>query len=83
MNPYVLLALGLIVLAGLYAVSLAWHPFRACRACEGSGKERDAIWRYAWGECPGCGGTGKLPRLGVRVFQYARYRRLRKKGRQS
>lgn len=57
----------------LYAVSLRWHPRRACRACGGSGKTRDRIWRAARGTCPKCLG-GMRPRLGVRVLTPGRAR---------
>jgi len=81
---YVLpITLALIAGGFAYALSLALHPFRSCGPCDGTGKERDPFWRYAFGECPTCGGKGKLPRLGVRLFQRARYARLRTKGRQS
>ena len=83
MNPWILLSFAAVAITGAYAVSLIVHPWRPCRPCEGSGRERDLIWRRAFGECPTCGGAGKLPRLGVRVFQHARYARLRKRGRQS
>jgi len=56
-----------------YLVSLRLHPWRPCRACRGSGKTRDRIWKPASGTCPKCRG-GRRPRLGVRVLQPARAR---------
>ena len=65
--------LAVALAAVLYAVSLRLHPRRSCRACGGSGKTRDRIWRAARGTCPKCLG-GQRPRLGVRVLTPARAR---------
>ena len=69
----VLAAAALGIAAGSYAVSLRLHPRRPCRACGGSGKTRDRIWRAARGTCPKCLG-GMRPRFGVRVLQRSRAR---------
>ena len=83
MNLIITAVAAAAVAAGLYARSLVIRPWRPCKPCAGTGKDCDPIWTRAFGECPACGGTGKVPRLGVRLFQQARYARLRKRGRQS
>lgn len=67
---------ALAVIIAAYLISLRLHPRRPCRACEGSGKTRDRIWRKATGTCPACGGKGLKPRLGVRILTPERARRL-------
>jgi hypothetical protein len=60
-----------LLLAGAYVVSLRVHPWVACRRCKG-GRVHGAFWSRAFGECGACGGRGRRPRLGVRVFQRER-----------
>lgn len=76
MNGFVILALAAVVAAGAYAISLARKPWVNCKACDG-GKDRGLLFRYAYSECPVCGGAGRRPRAGVRVLQGARARALR------
>ncbi len=64
-----------VTAAAVYWRSLQVHPHRPCGACGGSGKTRDRIWKPATGTCPKCLG-GRVPRLGVRVLQPARARRM-------
>jgi hypothetical protein len=70
---------ALLVLAAAavaaYGVSLWLHPWRPCRACDG-GKRRDPVWRRAYGHCRSCGGTGRKPRAGIVVLQWARARKM-------
>ena len=63
--------------AAAYLVSLRLRPWWPCRACRGSGKTRDRIWKPATGTCPKCGGRGRRARLGIRVLTPARARQLR------
>lgn len=60
--------------AAAYLVSLWFHPWIACRSCNGSGRTRGLLWRRAFGTCPRCGGRGRKPRLGIRVTRPARAR---------
>jgi len=76
-NIYVFGGLALVAAAGSYAVSLARRPWSNCRACKGGGKDKGLIWRYAYTECETCGGAGRRPRAGVRIFQSARARALK------
>jgi hypothetical protein len=71
---WIVLAAAVFLAATAYAVSLRVHPWAPCRACGGSGKSRDTVWRKAHGTCRSCGGRGRHPRLGVRVLTPARAR---------
>jgi len=77
MTALLLLAAAAAVIAvTVYAVSLRLHPWMPCRACGGSGKTSDRLWHSAHGTCRACGGRGRNPRLGIRVLQPSRYKRL-------
>lgn len=76
MTLWLILAAAAITAAAVYAVSLRIHPWKPCRSCEGTGKSRDTVWKTAFGTCKSCGGKGRKPRLGVRVLQPARARRM-------
>lgn len=76
MALWLILAAAAILTAAAYAASLRFHPWKPCGTCDGSGKSRDAVWKTAFGTCRACGGKGRKPRLGVRVLQPARARRL-------
>lgn len=70
-----------VVVAGAYVVSLIWHPYVPCRACRKTpGKHTDPVWRRAFGDCPACNGAARQPRLGVRLFLAAAYRRRELRG---
>jgi len=71
-----LIAAAAVIAVTVYTISLTWHPWTPCRACDGSGKTQDRLWKKAIGTCPGCGGRGRNPRLGIRVLQPTRYKRL-------
>jgi DnaJ-class molecular chaperone len=73
---WIVVALSAALGVTVYAVSLRLHPRVPCRACKGSGKTRDRIWRRATGTCPKCGGAGRKPRLGVRVTSPSRARQM-------
>lgn len=68
---WILLGVICLLSAGAYAVSLRVHPWVPCRRCKG-GRIHGSIWSRAFGECGSCGGRGRRPRLGVRVFQRER-----------
>jgi hypothetical protein len=57
-----------VIIAVCYAVSLALHSNRRCRACGGSGRQRGAM--FWWGDrmCRTCGGQSRHRRWGVQVF---------------
>ena len=54
--------------AGVYAGSCWLHPLRLCRACQGTGRQRAAIFR-AYRVCNYCTGTGTRPRAGRRIYE--------------
>ena len=59
----------LIVIAAVgYYISLRIHPLRKCNLCNGGGRHFGSIYTYAQRRCRKCGGTGRLDRLGTRVF---------------
>ena len=71
-----LFVIAVLALAG-YAALLWLFPWWPCRRCGGRGKLRDPLRRKAFRTCPSCGGRGQKPRLGVRLLQAARARRMR------
>ncbi len=56
-----------LVLAAGYLLTSWWWPYRAHRRCRGTGKLRSPAGR-AFRSCPGCGGTGRVLRVGRRLF---------------
>jgi len=76
MSIVLFLTAAAVLAAAAYLASLWLHPWAPCRACGGSGRARDPLWRSAFGTCRSCGGRGRHPRLGVRVLQPARRKRL-------
>ena len=73
---WLILAAAAVLAVVAYAVSLRLHPWAPCRKCDGGGKSRDAVWKKAHGTCRACGGRGRHPRLGIRVLQPGRARRM-------
>jgi len=71
-NPYLVGAVAAIAAGGSYAISLIRRPWHDCRTCNGGGRDRGVIFKHSYRECDSCGGNGKMPRAGVRVFQSAR-----------
>ncbi|HTX25470.1 MAG TPA: hypothetical protein VME19_00485 [Streptosporangiaceae bacterium] len=61
-----------VLIAICYAVSLARHSNRRCRACRGSGRQRGAM--FTWGDrlCTTCGGQGRHRRWGVQLIYPSR-----------
>lgn len=51
-----------------YWASLHLHPWTRCRRCRGSSRHFGAVYSYASRACGHCGGTGRVVRLGVRLF---------------
>lgn len=51
-----------------YLLSLHVHPYTRCRTCNGGGRHRGMIYGHATRACGHCGGTGRVQRLGVRLF---------------
>ena len=59
----------IVVLIGIgYLVSLRRHPWRACRACKGTGRQFGAVWKGSHRLCTSCGGNGRRARRGIDVF---------------
>lgn len=77
MTLWLVLAAAAVLAAAVYAVSLRARPWWPCRACRGSGKTRDRIWKRASGTCPKCGGRGRRPRLGIRALNPDRARQMK------
>lgn len=65
MGALVLIALVLVV---CYRISLAIHPEWSCRTCKGTGRHRGVVWTSATRPCGRCHGSGRVPRLGVRLL---------------
>jgi DnaJ-class molecular chaperone len=65
-NFYVLVFLA--ICAGGYLLSLRLHPRIKCGACKGKGSHRGLVFSYADRACLRCRGTGRLERLGHRLF---------------
>lgn len=55
-------AVLLLVLAGLWWVSLKVWPHKTCRACGGSGGRSGPLTMVR--RCGQCGGSGTVPRVG-------------------
>jgi DnaJ-class molecular chaperone len=51
-----------------YYISLRVHPLTKCRLCSGTGRHFGTIYKDAQRRCRKCGGSGRLDRLGTRVF---------------
>jgi hypothetical protein len=76
----VLVVLVLVAaIAVAYGVSLRINPWRKCRWCKGRGKHDDRLFKWAHGLCSHCGGAGRWPRLGVRLFRNDEYLKMRAK----
>ena len=73
---WLLIVIVAALIGGAYLTSLWVHPWVPCRACKGSGRSRDPLWRSAYGTCRACGGRGRHARLGVRLLQPGRAKRL-------
>lgn len=73
---FLLVILALITLG--YLGSCKIWPFRACRACGGTGKLRSPLIR-AIRLCPPCEGSGLRPRAGLKAWNA--YRRLHRANR--
>ena len=65
-NLYVFIVIGICVFG--YFFSLAVHPRVKCSLCKGKGNHRGLIFSYADRSCRRCKGTGRLERLGHRLF---------------
>lgn len=47
------------VYAAAYSISLRRHPYRPCRKCGESGKNRGTVFTGSFRACTRCGGTGR------------------------
>lgn len=65
----VILAAAVIAWAAAYVIACAFWPFRACRRCDGTAKNRSPSGR-AWRRCKRCKGTGAKLRVGRHVWNY-------------
>jgi hypothetical protein len=65
-----LIATGVIWAAG-YALACWLWPFRACRACRGTGRRRSPT-RRAYRHCRRCDNTGDQIRAGRVLWNYLR-----------
>ncbi|WP_051468441.1 hypothetical protein [Actinomadura oligospora] len=70
---FLALVFGLVLL-GSYLVSIRRHPYRACRACRGTGKKRSSHFSNAFRACDACGGTARQHRPGAtRPYRRSRH----------
>ncbi|SFQ68929.1 hypothetical protein SAMN05421810_11312 [Amycolatopsis arida] len=58
--------LVVVGLAGVYLLTVAMWPYRACGGCQG-GKVRSPSGRH-WRPCRRCGGTGRRRRWGAHLI---------------
>lgn len=59
-----------VLLGGGYAWSIHRRVWADCPRCKGDVKSRGSIFTRAWSpRCGRCGATGKVVRLGVRLFR--------------
>jgi len=64
------LLIGIVIVAAVgYYVSLRIHPFTKCSLCKGGGRHFGSVYTYAHRKCSKCGGTGRVDRLGVKLFK--------------
>jgi DnaJ-class molecular chaperone len=63
----ILIVLIIIAAVGYY-ISLRVHPLTKCKLCNGGGRHFGSVYTYAQRRCRKCGGSGRLDRLGTRVF---------------
>lgn len=63
----VAIIIGIVAAVGYYT-SLRLHPLTKCKACRGGGRHYGTIYRAAYQRCHKCGGTGRVDRLGTRLF---------------
>lgn len=68
--PWGTFALMALIWAGGYFIACAVWPWTAHKHCKGTGKRRSPSGKN-WGNCRGCGGSGKKVRLGRRIWTYA------------
>jgi DnaJ-class molecular chaperone len=64
----ILIILIIFAVAG-YFISLRIHPLAKCRLCKGTGRHIGGMYTYAQRRCRKCGGSGRVDRLGVRLFR--------------
>jgi DnaJ-class molecular chaperone len=63
-----ILIIIVIIAAGGYYVSLRIHPLTKCRLCNGGGRHFGTVYKSSQRRCRKCGGSGRLDRLGTRIF---------------
>jgi DnaJ-class molecular chaperone len=62
--------LAIVFIAALgYYLSLKVHPQVKCKRCDGSNRHYDLVYSGRRTLCPACGGSGRRPRLGTRLFR--------------
>jgi hypothetical protein len=65
-------ALGWAVILAAYLISLYLHPHYNCRACNGTGAHRGAVFGWGHRRCYRCGGQGRHRRWGTIVMSPTR-----------
>jgi DnaJ-class molecular chaperone len=63
----ILIIVIIIAVVGYY-ISLRVHPLAKCKLCNGTGRHFGSVYTYSQRRCRKCGGSGRLDRLGTRVF---------------
>ena len=67
MDPFLVLVLA--ALLGAYVFSLVRNPYTRCRWCRGRGTHSGSLFKYSHRVCARCRGSGRKPRLGLRVLR--------------
>lgn len=69
-HGHLLPSAGFFAVGGIvcYLVSIARHPRRACRACNGTGRTRGTMFWWSRGVCTTCGSSGVHRRWGTQVL---------------
>ncbi len=63
------LVIIIVIIAAVgYYGSLRLHPLTKCKVCKGGGRHFGTVYTSAQRRCRKCGGSGRLDRLGTRVF---------------
>jgi hypothetical protein len=70
---YLFFAGYLLVSAIIYIVDCLRAPMRRCMRCKGAGERYGFFSRSDTGQCPGCGRSGRQPRVGTWLLKLPRH----------
>jgi hypothetical protein len=63
--PAIVSVIAAVVVIASYLLSIQFHPHRACRGCNGTGRHSGSVWAYGARMCGSCGGQGRQRRWGA------------------